>query len=88
MAPSSKYKQMLEKMKNGNPATKALLLFLMAPKGLIIFGPVMLKKYMPVLNISAAALLPGLAIAGRLGLGYITYMILDRWRNYMANVYC
>lgn len=35
---------MVEKLKNGSPATKALALFLLAPKGAIIFSPVLIKK--------------------------------------------
>ena len=39
--------ELIVKMKNGSPLTKCLAVFLLAPKGMIILTPVLLKKYLP-----------------------------------------
>lgn len=39
--------KLVNQLKNGNPMTKALVVFMMAPKGMLIFGPLLIKKYVP-----------------------------------------
>ena len=50
---SSKFSKLIHKMKNGNPMTKAFIVFLMAPKGLFLFSPLLIKKYLPAGALSA-----------------------------------
>ena len=88
----SKISKLIHKMKNGNPATKALIVFLMAPKGLFIFSPLLLKKYLPADAMSALHptihLGPMLFMTGRLGLGVLAYALLNQWRARMASYQC
>ena len=40
----SKIDKIIYKMKNGSPLTKAFVVFLLAPKGLVVFSPLLLAK--------------------------------------------
>lgn len=42
----SKWANLIENLKNGPPAAKLLAVFLLAPKGLFLFSPILIKKYM------------------------------------------
>lgn len=71
-------------MKNGNPATKALILFLMAPKGLFLFSPLLLKKYLPK-EVFQFITSTNFHITGtfvvKIGLSLALYAFYNKWRH-------
>lgn len=76
-------------MKNGSPLTKCLVVFLMAPKGLIIFGPLMVKKYLNGGSMQGLAQhAPMILGVGRVGLGFAVYCAFNYWRASKALQYC
>ena len=76
-------------MKNGGPLTKLLVVFLMAPKGLIIFGPLMIKKCLNGAGFpNFAQYAPMLLGTARVALGLGAYMAFNYWRMNKALTYC
>lgn len=80
--PSTKLGKFIYKLKNGNPATKALLVFLAAPKGLVFFSPLLFKKYMPpwMLGMMSGFSMQSIALSAmKIGLSIAMYKYYKMW---------
>ena len=55
---------------------------------MILLSPVLIKKYMPAMSLAAVDFGSMFLTVGRLGVGFMTYKLLNNWRNFMANTYC
>ena len=64
---------MIEKLKNGPPHMKFLALFLLAPKGAFIFGPILIKKALTKYGISSMVV--GM-YASKIGLGVAVWFAI------------
>lgn len=71
----------------GNPFSRFLLIFLLAPKGSIILGPVLLKKYLPE---SAMNYITGLSpqvvgiFAFKLAISFAIFRVLQQMKDYFG----